>query len=144
MNALKSDGHVFGYTKRAPEIQVSLDGDLNAFGWYTHRRRHHLTGDLGASCQSPEQEIAGTGAGTGASDSLVGLGLVDGASEIDRACHRNIRLPAFRPQGDARGIWVIAVLLFQRLLKRSNIHCDLVLYILGHFALTGTASAKPS
>jgi hypothetical protein len=73
MNALKADGHVFGYAKRAPEIQVSLDCDLNAFGWYAHHRCHHLTGDLGASRQSPEQQIAGTGAGTGASDSLVGL-----------------------------------------------------------------------
>src|ERR1039457_2138802 len=74
-------------------------------------------------------KIAGTGPGTGASDSLVGFGLVNGTSDIDRACYRNIRLSAFRPDGDFRGIWVIAVLLFQRLLKRSNIHGNLVLYI---------------
>ena len=48
---------------------------------------------------------------------LMGLGMVDGTSDIDRACHRNIRLPAFRPESDSRGIWVIAVLLFQRLLN---------------------------
>src|SRR5712692_4082401 len=78
-------------------------------------------------------------AATGASDSLVGLGLVDGASEIDRACHRNIRLSAFRPQSDMRGIWVIAVLLFQRLLKRSKIHGTLVLLFLAVFADLGSS-----
>src|SRR6267378_64642 len=133
MNALKADGHVFRYAKGTSEIQVSLDCDLNAFGWYAHRRCHHLTGDLRASRQSSKQKVAGTGADTGASDSLVGLGLVDGASEIDRACHRNIRLPALRPQSDMRGIWVIAVLLFQRLLKQSKIHGNLVLNITWRF-----------
>src|SRR6266404_3956943 len=133
MNALKADGHVFRYAKGTSEIQVSLDCDLNAFGRYAHRGRHHLTGDLSASRESSKQKVAGTRAGTGASDSLVGLGLVDGTSEIDRACHRNIRLGAFCPQSDTRGIWVIAVLLFQRLLKRSKIHGDLVLDITWRF-----------
>jgi hypothetical protein len=38
---------------------------------------------LSASRQSPKQQITGTGAGTGASDALVGFGLVDGTPEID-------------------------------------------------------------
>src|SRR4029077_49626 len=70
-----------------------------------------------------------TGTGTGAADSLVSFGLVDGPSDIDRTGSWDIRLPALRPQRDLRGIRVIAVLLFQRLLKRSKIHCDLVRYV---------------
>ena len=70
----------------------ALHRDLNAFGWYAHRRSHHLTGDLRASRQSPKQKVAGTRAGTAASDSLVGLGMIDGTPDIDRACHRSIRL----------------------------------------------------
>src|SRR6202040_840419 len=98
-----------------------LHGHLNTFGWYAHSRRNHLTGDLRASRQSPKQKVTGTGAGTPASDSLVCLGIVDGTSDIDRACNRNICLAAFCPESDLRSIWVITVLLFQRLLKRSNI-----------------------
>src|SRR5712692_8963122 len=125
------------FAKGTSKIQVSLHRDLNAFGWYAHSRSHHLTGDLRTSRQSPKQKVTGTGAGTAASDSLVGLGMVDGTSDIDRACHRNFRLPAFRPESDLRGIWVIAVLLFQRLLKRSKFHGNLIIFILGHFSLTG-------
>jgi len=35
--------------------------------------------------QSPKQEFTGTGAATSASDSFVGLGMVDGTSDINRA-----------------------------------------------------------
>src|SRR5436190_1063506 len=76
-----------------------------------------------ASRQSPKQKVSGTGAATSASDSLVGLGFVDGASNVDRACNRSIRrLPAFRTESDLGSIWVVAVLLFERFLKRSKIH----------------------
>jgi hypothetical protein len=88
---------------------------------------------LRASRQSPKQKVAGTSAGAGAADSFVGLGLIDGTSDINRACYRNIRLPAFGPDCDLRGIWVTAVLLFQRLLKRSNIHGNLFLLFLAIF-----------
>jgi hypothetical protein len=134
MNALKADGHVFCYAERTPEIQVSLHRDLNTFHRYAHSRSHHLTGNLRAGRQSPEQKVPGTSAGAGASHSLVGLGLVDGTSDIDRACHRNIRLSTFRPDSDSRGIWIIAVLVFQRLLKRSNIHGNLVPLFFAFFA----------
>src|SRR5712664_425065 len=120
-NALKADGHVFRYAKCASKIQVSLHRDLNAFGGYAQRRSHHLTGNLRASRQSPKQKVTGTGAGTGASNTLVGFGAVDGTPDIDRTCHRSIRLPAFRPDCDLRGARVTAVLFFQRLLKRSKI-----------------------
>ena len=123
----KPTGTSFDMPESPSEVQVSLHCDLNSFGWYSHGRRHHLAGDLRTRRQSPKQKITGTGTGTSASDSLVGLGLVDGASDIDRACHRNIRLPAFCPKRDVRGIGVTAVLLFQRLLKRSKIHSTLIL-----------------
>jgi hypothetical protein len=80
----------------------------------------------------------------------MGLSLVDGTSHIDRAGHRNIRLSTLCPDCDLRGIWVIAVLVFQRLLERSNIHVNLIVFNLGHFSLTGhsfgpgAVSAKPS
>jgi len=45
----------------------------------------------------------------------LGLGLVDGVSDIKRACYRNIRLPAFRLDCDLRGIWIIAALFFEPL-----------------------------
>jgi len=90
-----------------------------------------LTCDLRASCQSPKQKVTGTGAGTGASNALVGFGVVDGTPYIDRACNRNIRLPAFRPESNLRSIWVIAVLLFQWLLERAKIHGNLILLFLG-------------
>src|SRR5882672_7110657 len=120
--ALKADAHVLCYAKRASKIQVPFDRNRNPFGWYAHRRSDHLAGDLRAGRQSPKQKVSGTGAATFASDSLVGLGPVDGASNIDRACNRNIRLPAFCPESDLGSIWVVAVLLFERLLKRSKIH----------------------
>src|SRR5438132_11982563 len=132
-NALKSHAHVLCYAKRASKIQVPFHRHLNTFGWYAHRRSDHLAGDLRAGRQSPKQKISGTGAATFASDSLVGLGLVDGASNIDRACNRNLRLPAFRPESDLRSIWVVAVLLFERLLQRSKIHGNLVSF---DFSLT--------
>ena len=81
-NALETDGHVFRYPKRASKIQVSFHRDLNAFRRYTHSSGHHLTGDLRASRQSSEQKVTGTSACTGASDTLVGFGLVDGTPEI--------------------------------------------------------------
>jgi len=64
----------------------------------------------------------------------LGLGLVDGVSDIKRACYRNIRLPAFRLDCDLRGIWIIAALFFERLLKRSNIHGNVVRSFLAIFA----------
>src|SRR6266566_5934509 len=121
------------YAKGASKIQVSLHRDLNAFGWYAHSRSHHLTGDLRTSRQSPKQKVTGTGTGTAASDSLVGFGMVDGTPDVDRACHRNIRLSTLRPDCDLRGIWVTAVLLFQRLLKRSKIHGNLGVLFLAIF-----------
>ena len=121
LNAFKADGHVLRNAKGAPKIQISLHRDLNAFGWYAHSRSHHLTGDLRASRQSPKQEVTGTGAAAGAPDTLVCFGLIDGASDINRACDRGIRLPAFRPDSDSRRARVTAVLLFQRLLKRSKV-----------------------
>jgi hypothetical protein len=92
-----------------------------------------LTGDLRTSRQSPKQKVTGAGAGTGASNTLVGFGVVDGTPDIDRARNRNIRLPAFRPESDLRSIWVIAVLLFQRLLERAKIHGNLILLFLAIF-----------
>lgn len=82
-NVLKADGHVLCYSKCASKIQVSFDCDLNAFGWYAHGRGHHLTGDLRASCQSPKQKVTGTRAGTGASNTFVSFGVVDGAPDVD-------------------------------------------------------------
>src|ERR1700730_7851915 len=116
---------------RSSEIQVSFHRDLNAFGWYAHSRRHHLAGGLRASRQSPKQKVAGTSAGPGAPDSFVGLGMVEGTSDIDRACYRNIRLSTLCPDCDLGGIWVIAALVFQRLLERSDIHVNLVSSNLG-------------
>jgi hypothetical protein len=57
------------------------------------------------------------------------LRLVNGASDINRAGHWNIGLPTLGPDRDFGGTWVVAVLLFQRLLKRSNIHGNLILSI---------------
>src|ERR1700687_207658 len=99
-NMVKADGHVFRYAEGASKIQVSLHRGPNAFGWYAHSRSYHLTGDLRASRQSPKQKITGTGAGTAASDSFVGFGMVDGTPDVDRAGHRNIRLSTFRPDCD--------------------------------------------
>jgi hypothetical protein len=126
-NALKSDGHVLGYAKGASKIHLSLHRNLNAFGWYTHGRSHHLTGDLRTSRQRPKQKVTRTGAGTPTSHSLVGFGLVNGAPDVDRACYRNIGLATFRPDGDFRGVGVAAVMFFQRFLKRSEIHGNLIL-----------------
>jgi Protein of unknown function (DUF4242) len=147
VDAFEADRDVFRYAKGTSEIQVSLHRYLDAFGRYAHCRGHHLAGDLRTSCQSPKQKVTGTGAGTGAPNSLVRLGLVDGTSDIDGARHRNIGLSPFRTNFDFRGIWVITVLFFQRLLKRSNIHGDLLL--LYHSANTrgprhfGRAVLKP-
>src|SRR3984893_4366007 len=110
---------------RSSKIQVSFHRDLNAFGWYAHSRRHHLAGDLRTSRQSSKQKVAGTSTGPGAPDSFVGLRMVEGTSDIDRACYRNIRLSTLCPDCDLRGIRVSAVLVFQRLLERSNIHVNL-------------------
>jgi len=68
--------------------------------------------------------------------------MVEGTSDIDRACYRNIRLSTLCPDCDFRGIWVIAILVFQRLLERSNIHVNLVMSNLGHFSLTGHSLAQ--
>jgi hypothetical protein len=85
VDAFKSDRHIFCDAKRAPKIQISLDRDFNSFGRDAHRRSHHLTGDLRASRQRSKQEIAGTRAAPGASNTFVSLGLVDRAPDIDRA-----------------------------------------------------------
>jgi hypothetical protein len=85
-----------------------------------------LTGDLRASRQSAKQKVAGAGARTGTPNSLVRLGLVDGTSKIDGARYRHICLAAFGTDCDFRGIWIVAVLLFQRFLKGSNIHGNLI------------------
>jgi hypothetical protein len=96
-HALKADRHLFCDAKRSSKVQVSLRDDFNALGWDAHRCSDHLASYLRASRQSPKQKVTGTGACTGASDSLVGLSIVDGASDIDRAGDRTIRLSAFRP-----------------------------------------------
>jgi hypothetical protein len=70
----------------------------------THSRSYHLAGDLRAGRQSPKQKVTGTGAGTGPSDSFMGLRTVDGTSEIDRACHRNIRLFEGDPRSRSK-VW---------------------------------------
>src|SRR6266850_8165843 len=103
-NFLKTDGQIFSYAKRAPKIQVSFDSHFNTFGGYAHSRSHHLAGDLRTSRQGPKQKVARTGPGSGASNALVGFGVVDGTPYIDRTCNRNIRLPAFRPESDLRSI----------------------------------------
>jgi hypothetical protein len=97
---------------------------------------------LRARCQCAKQQIAGTRASACASDTLVGFRLVNGASEIHRAGYRNIRLSALCAEGDARGAWVTAVLILQRFLQRSKIHGNLIIFILGHLLLPGTASAE--
>jgi hypothetical protein len=85
MNTFKAYRDVFCYAEGAAEIQVSLHRDLDAFRRYAHSGCHHLASDLRTSRQSPKQKVTGTSAGASASDSLVGLGLVDGTSEVDGA-----------------------------------------------------------
>jgi len=89
-----------------------------------NRRSHHLTGDLRASRQSPQQRDTGTGAGTGASDSLVRLGLVDGTSRSMDMPLEHLSAP-FRPDCDFRALGHCGIAL-SVLLKRSNIHGNLV------------------
>jgi hypothetical protein len=63
--------------------------------------------------------------------------MVEGTSDIDRACYRNIRLSTLCPECDLRGVWVISVVVFQRFLEGSNIHVNLVIFNRGHFSLSG-------
>src|SRR2546429_9657999 len=56
--------------------------------------------DIGRAIFHAEAHKGVGGAGTAASDSLVGFGMVDGTPDVDRAGHRNIRLPTFRPDFD--------------------------------------------
>jgi len=100
-----------------------------------HRRSHHLTGDLRASARAPSKRSPETGAGTGASDSLVRLGLVDGTSEIDGACHWNICLP-LSP--------IVIFEAFGSLRYCSSVAFEAIeypwqprLYLSGHFSMTG-------
>src|ERR1035437_321359 len=97
LNTFKAYRDVFGDAEGAAEIQVSLHRNLNAFSRYAHSGCHHLAGNLRTSSQSPKQKVTGTSAGTSPPDSLVGLGLVDGTSDVDGACHRYIRLSTLRP-----------------------------------------------
>src|SRR5437016_14670302 len=112
---------------------MCVHSDPNAFGWNADGRSQRLSRHLRTSRQSPKQKVTGTGTGPAASDPLVGFGMVDGTPDVDRACHRNIRLSTLRPDCDLRGIWVTAVLLFQRLLKRSKIHGNLGVLFLAIF-----------
>jgi hypothetical protein len=68
--------------------------------------------------------------------------LVDGAPDVDRACDRNIGLGAFRPDSDSRRSRITAVLLFQRFLKRSKVHRNLISCEL--FRRPGEIVAHPS
>ena len=126
MNVLKADGHVFCNSERASEVQPAFHRDLNALGWDAHRRSHHLAGNLRASRQRPKQKITGTGAGTAASNALVGLCLVNGTPDVYRACYGNAGLSTFCPDDDLRGIGITAVVFFQRFLKRSEIHGNVI------------------
>jgi hypothetical protein len=40
--------------ERPSQVQIPLNGDLDAFGPYLHGRGHHLTGNLGACRQGSQ------------------------------------------------------------------------------------------
>lgn len=54
-DALKSDSRVFGNSQGPLQVQVALDGDVNALGGYAHGCGHHLAGDLGTGGDCAQQ-----------------------------------------------------------------------------------------
>src|SRR4029077_13548768 len=95
IDVFESYGNIFGYAQSSPKIQSSLDRDLDPLGRDAHRGRNHLTGNLRTGCQSSKQEITRTSAGSSSPDSLVGLGMVKGASDVDRTGYGSVCLRAF-------------------------------------------------
>jgi hypothetical protein len=84
-DTLKPDRRFLGDAQCPLQIKVTFNSNLDAFCFDPHRRRHHLTRDLGAGCQSAQQQISRASASACSTDSLVSLGIVNGTSQVDRA-----------------------------------------------------------
>jgi len=78
------------------QIHIAVDGHFDMPGLNSHRLGNQLTSKLGASGQGSQQEIARACRGTCATNSFVGLRLIDGAADIDRTGQRRGRLATFR------------------------------------------------
>ena len=84
-DTLEPDRRFLGDAQCALQIKITLNRNFDAFCFDPHRRRYHLTRDLGAGCQSAQQQISRASARACSADSLVSLGVVNGTSQVDRA-----------------------------------------------------------
>ena len=57
-DALESDWDLFRDSQRSLEVEIPLDRDINALGWYSHGRGHHLTGDLSTGGERTQQQVS--------------------------------------------------------------------------------------
>lgn len=124
-NSFESHGNVFGNTEGAAKIEVAFGGYFYTFGGNAHGASDHLAGDLSAGSESAEEEIAGTSARAGSADTGVSFGLVNGASDIDRAGDGRAGLGTFGTDGDARRLGISAILILEGSLKGAKIHTNL-------------------
>jgi hypothetical protein len=84
-DTLKPDRCFLGDAQRPLQIKITLNRNLDAFCLDAHCRGDHLTRDLGAGCQSAQQQISRASARPCSTDSLVSLRIVNRTSEVDRA-----------------------------------------------------------
>jgi hypothetical protein len=95
-----SANYLFGYAQSGPGASLTNKSTIQGaghIGWNggigtgnSFANQGTINANQSASAfpayrQSPKQEFTGTGAATSASDSFVGLGMVDGTSDINRA-----------------------------------------------------------
>jgi hypothetical protein len=95
-----SANYLFGYAQPGPGASLTNKSTIQGaghIGWNggigtgnSFANQGTINANQSASAfpayrQSPKQEFTGTGAATSASDSFVGLGMVDGTSDINRA-----------------------------------------------------------
>src|SRR5262249_20304205 len=85
LNARKTDWDIGRYAKRATQIQVSFYADLDAFRGNPHGGSDELTGELSAGSKRTEEKLTGASCGAGSSNPGVGLGLIEGTSDINGA-----------------------------------------------------------
>src|SRR5215469_1323249 len=121
-NGFKAYRHFFRQAKRSLQVHVAADRDFDVLCGDAHGGRNQLASELGTGGQGSNEKIARAGGGPGSAYSLVSLGLIDRTANVDRTSQGGAGLVAFCGECNARTGRVAAILFFQWLLQRSDIH----------------------